>query len=84
MTAQIIDFAQKRREKRENEFLTPGDKPVLSPEELKALSLSLRATFPYYIQPETAKDGETLNIAFSEQRQDKCESTNSKNSEMRK
>ena len=41
MTAQIIDFAQKQREKREREFLQT-DVTELSPEELKQLSLSLR------------------------------------------
>jgi hypothetical protein len=41
MTAQIIDFAQKKREKREREFLQT-DVTELSPEELKQLSLSLR------------------------------------------
>lgn len=41
MSAQIIDFAQKQREKREREFLQT-DITELSPEELKNLSLSLR------------------------------------------
>lgn len=41
MSAQIIDFAQKQREKREREFLQT-DVAELSPEELKQLSLSLR------------------------------------------
>lgn len=42
MTAKIIDFAQKQREKREREFLDT-DVSGLSPEELRNLSISLRA-----------------------------------------
>lgn len=41
MTAQIIDFAQKKREKRAREFLET-DVTSLSPEEIKSLQISLR------------------------------------------
>lgn len=41
MTAQIIDFAQKRREKLEREWLNT-DVTALSPEDLKNLQISLR------------------------------------------
>lgn len=40
MTAQIIDFAQKRREKLEREWLNT-DVTTLSPEDLKNLQFSL-------------------------------------------
>ena len=45
MTAKIIDFAQKQREKRERELLQTDINQImeLSPEELKNLQVALRA-----------------------------------------